>query len=67
MPALRRLRLVAGYSQQELADAAGVHKATITQLESGRRRPRPSTMRRIAEVLGVGIADIDEFRERLPD
>lgn len=40
-------------SQAELAKATGVHTATISRLETGRRGARPSTLRRLAEALGV--------------
>ncbi|MGH2370893.1 MAG: helix-turn-helix domain-containing protein [Chloroflexota bacterium] len=62
VPALRRLRRLRGMTQQELAAAAGVHVDTIHDLERGAaREPRPTTMRRIAQALGVGIGDVDEF------
>lgn len=40
-------------SQAELAKATGVHTATISRLETGRTGARPSTLRRLAEALGV--------------
>lgn len=40
-------------TQVELAAAVRVTQSTISQLEKGRRRPRPNTLRRLAEVLGT--------------
>ena len=65
MPSLRRLRLEAGLSQESLAERAGVTSQTIYELERGLRRARPSTMRKIAQALGVSIPEVVEFAERL--
>jgi transcriptional regulator with XRE-family HTH domain len=63
MARLRVLRLNAGLSQKDLAARAGVTVDTISRLETGRgTRPYPSTRKRIAEALGVAIADVDELR-----
>jgi transcriptional regulator with XRE-family HTH domain len=66
VPALRHLRRLKGWTQQELADAAGVALDTISDLERGAREPRPHTMRRIAQALGVRIQDITEFVQERP-
>lgn len=63
MPPLRRLRRLKGWTQRQLADAAGVGLATVNRLERGLREPRPGTMVRLAQALGVKIGDVDEFRE----
>ncbi len=52
--ALRRLRLVAGLSQEELAERAGVSARGVSDLERGlRTTPRPDTVRRLADALGL--------------
>ena len=66
MPPLRQLRRLKGWTQQELADAAGLALDTISDLERGAREPRPHTMRRIAQALGVRIQDITEFVQERP-
>jgi DNA-binding XRE family transcriptional regulator len=66
MPSLRRLRLEAGLTQDELGQQAGVSGHTIAQLETGRQKARPGTMRRIAAALRVAVADVIEFAEHLP-
>jgi transcriptional regulator with XRE-family HTH domain len=37
----------------ELAERAGVSRATIADLELGKRRPQPKTRRKLAAALGV--------------
>ena len=52
---LRRYRETAGYSQEELAQRAGLSANAISALERGeRRRPYPDTVRRLADALGLG-------------
>lgn len=63
MPPLRRLRRLKGWSLRDLAREAGAGVDTVLDLEHRARRPRPSTMRKIAAALGVDIAEVDEFRE----
>ena len=58
---LRTLRRRRGWTQAQLAEAAGVGVATITRLEAAGVAPRPSTLARIAAALGVRIPDVDEF------
>ena len=63
MAPLRVLRLNRGLTQAELATRAGVSEYTIVRLERGqRKRPHPSTRRKLAAALGVEIADVDELR-----
>jgi transcriptional regulator with XRE-family HTH domain len=50
---LRRLRREAALSQQELAERAGSTQETISRLERGHHDARGSTLRRLAETLGV--------------
>lgn len=53
LPHLQRLRQAAFLTQQELADRAGLTKASVNRLEGGRHRARISTVRRLAAALGV--------------
>lgn len=55
---LRDLRESKGLSQDDLVKLSGVAKGTIVDLELGRRHPRPSTRRRLAEALGVRPEDL---------
>jgi len=50
---LRRARRDRALSQQDLSAATGVAQATLSDLERGKRGARVSTVRKLAEVLGV--------------
>jgi transcriptional regulator with XRE-family HTH domain len=58
---LKDLRRRRGWSQKDLAEESGVGQDTISGIESGRHEPRPSTLRKLADALGVEVADF--FRE----
>lgn len=51
-------------SQQQLADAVGVHVSAVVAWENGRHEPR-RYMGKIEEVLGVAIAEAE--LDSLPD
>lgn len=50
-------------SQQELADLAGVSRQTIVQLERNRYNPSMLLAYSIAQVFGVTIEDLFDFKE----
>jgi tetratricopeptide (TPR) repeat protein/DNA-binding XRE family transcriptional regulator len=51
-------------TQEELAARAGISARHIRDLEAGRIiRPRPSTVRLVADALGLGRADRERFQE----
>jgi transcriptional regulator with XRE-family HTH domain len=56
---LRDVRLDAGLSQEELHQMTGVSRDTISRMETGDRpNPHPRTLRKLAQALGVSVADI---------
>ncbi len=55
---LRELREMAGLSQERLSEISGVGRATVADLEAGKRPPRPSTARKLADALGVDIPEL---------
>ena len=57
MEELTRLRQARGWTQSKLAEASGVDKATLNQAERGRRSPKVETLEKLAEALGVEVAD----------
>lgn len=66
---IRELRMAAGdkgWSQQRLADAIGVSKVTISDLEKGAMQLTQDYMRRIARALDVLPADLLPLSEN-PD
>jgi transcriptional regulator with XRE-family HTH domain len=52
---VRRRREALGMTQEELAKAAGMTHAAISQVEHGKRQPYPRTMKRLAAALGVEL------------
>lgn len=48
-----RLRKERGWSQEELADRAGLHRTYISGVERGVRNPTITVVAKIAEALGV--------------
>jgi DNA-binding XRE family transcriptional regulator len=55
---LRAVREMVPMSQRELAYRTGLSRATISEIELGRRRPHPKTMRLLARSLGVDVGQI---------
>lgn len=46
---VKSLRLERGWSQQEVADRAGLNKMTISQYENGKRKPSFEVIEALAE------------------
>jgi transcriptional regulator with XRE-family HTH domain len=61
---LAKLRRSKGFSQRSLAEEAGVSPSSVYEIEVGRRKPNPSTLRKIAVALGVEVIDLLEEEER---
>lgn len=51
--AIRAERKRLGWSQEELAEQAGLNRAYVTDLENGRRTPNLDTLVRVAKGLGM--------------
>jgi DNA-binding XRE family transcriptional regulator len=58
LPGLREARETKLLTQQELADASGVNRSTISQLEAGTRSAHLRTIRRLAQVLDVPAQEL---------
>lgn len=58
---LRRIRTERGLSQESLAARLGVTREQISHLERGKTRsPGADTIKRVADALGVAVADLLE-------
>jgi transcriptional regulator with XRE-family HTH domain len=55
---LKEERLLRGWSQRDLAQEAGTTAETISSIETGQHDPRPSTLRKLAEGLGIEVRDL---------
>lgn len=60
MTKLEKIRLEKGFSQRALAEKSGVSPATVYELENGRRKPNPSTLRKLARALEVDVKNLTE-------
>ena len=56
--AVRRLREERGLTQEELASRAGTTFGTVSRVESAKSAPAWWTVRKIADALGVSIAEL---------
>lgn len=55
---LRRYRLQAGLSQEQIAERMAVDRAYVSGLERGRRNPTLSTLALAGQALGVSVAEL---------
>jgi len=61
---LRALRRSRGWTQRQLAERARISLEAVWTIENGRKHPRRSTARLLAEALGVGPRDLGGERSR---
>ena len=59
MNRIKELREKRGVSQKDLAVAANVSRPFLCDLEKNRRGAKPETMHRIADALGVTVAELE--------
>lgn len=62
--AIQRLRTAAGYSQEKFADAVGFHRTYGGAIERGERNLTLRNIERIANALGVTVAELFAEAER---
>ncbi len=55
---LKRLRTAKGWSQEEYAFEAGIHRTYISDIERGARNPTIEVLVKLAAPLGVEAADL---------
>lgn len=55
---VRAQRTALGWSQEKLAEVAGIHRVTVVNIESGESVPTLDTLRLLAAALGVQPGDL---------
>lgn len=50
---VRRLREAKGWSQEDYADRAGIHRTYVSDIERGKRNPTVTVVEKLAVPLGV--------------
>jgi len=55
---LREARKKLGLTQEQVADASGVHATEVSRIEAGKRDPQVSTVRRLAEAVGLSPGEL---------
>jgi len=57
---IRELRERRSYGQRELAQLVGLTPNSMWAIEAGRQRPRPATLRKIAQLLKVPVEQLTQ-------
>jgi ribosome-binding protein aMBF1 (putative translation factor) len=60
VPLVRAWREHLGLTQETVAERAGMQQSALARLERGESRPRPATLKRLAEALGLTVAQLQE-------
>ena len=55
---VRRLRLEKGWSQEDYADRAGIHRTYVSDIERGARNPTITVVEKLATPLGVKAGEL---------
>jgi transcriptional regulator with XRE-family HTH domain len=55
---VRRLREAQGWSQEEYADRAGIHRTYVSDIERGRRNPTVTVVEKLAKPLAVPAGEL---------
>lgn len=50
---IRRLREEKGWSQEDYADRAGIHRTYVSDIERGRRNPTITVVEKLAQPFGI--------------
>jgi len=59
--AVRNARTAAGLTQEDLADRSGLDRSYIGGVERGERNPTLSVIEKIADGLGVSLAELFSY------
>ncbi|WP_371130819.1 helix-turn-helix domain-containing protein [Phenylobacterium sp.] len=55
---MKRLREAKGWSQEELADQASIHRTYVSGVERGVRNPTVTVLEKLAIALGATLPDL---------
>ena len=55
---IRYLRELKGLSLVDVSERSGVTVAALSRIERGLSKPRPSTLQKIAQALGVSVEEL---------
>ena len=55
---VRRLREARGWSQEDYADRAGIHRTYVSDIERGRRNPTITVVEKLGSPFGVCAAEL---------
>ena len=55
---VRRLREEAGWSQEDYADRAGIHRTYVSDIERGARNPTIAVLEKLARPLNVSAGSL---------
>lgn len=55
---VRRLREEAGWSQEDYADRAGIHRTYVSDIERGERNPTIAVLEKLAKPLKVSAGSL---------
>lgn len=64
---IKELREAKNWTQDDLSEAAGIHRVTIAKYEAGKVEPKSTSLGRLASALGVDagflLGEIDEMTD----
>lgn len=63
---LRQLRRDKGWSQEKLAEEADMHRTYLAGIERSLRNPSLENLVKLANAVGVSMAELFTFREQTP-
>lgn len=61
---IKLARMIAGYSQSELAEMLGVTCGSVSQWETGKTHPSVRKLKKLSKILGVSVEDILSLEEK---
>lgn len=61
---LRELRKKFGYTQEKLAEIAGIEPQSISKIESGKNFPLLSNLEKISKKLGIELEDFFNYEHK---